>query len=326
LLFELLTGEPLFWRPADEDTRELMRRHRVVRPSELNALVIEEVDRIVLAALTRDPNKRVQSAAELGAAIARVRATRYPDATPRALGELVARVAAEAEAEVEAVAELLPSTREVAESARIETFASQPIATVRTPARDARIEAPPPPPPVLPSAPSPPLGRSLIAASFVIAAAAVIVWGVGALAERKEEPAPPIVAPAPDPDLARTATEAEVIVLQATPEPQEPPEKKSGVKKATGALATVSFGTRSCSSRVTIDGVIVARSTPSYDHKITPGEHTISVEGTSCPLIERPGSLKPSLPTVAKRVEVAPGARLKVIADFAREELLVREE
>ena len=84
--------------------------------------------------------------------------------------------------------------------------------------------------------------------------------------------------------------------------------------------------TKSCSSRVTIDGEIVARSTPSFDHKVAPGEHTFSIEGTGCPLIERPGSLKPSVPSVVKRIDVAPGARLKLIADFVAEQVDVRKE
>ncbi|MCK6550209.1 hypothetical protein L6R52_30520, partial [Myxococcota bacterium] len=91
-----------------------------------------------------------------------------------------------------------------------------------------------------------------------------------------------------------------------------------------GAPAIVSFGTRSCSSRVSVDGVVVARSTPTYDHALEPGAHTITIEGTSCPPIERPGSLRATIPTVVRTLDVPAGARLKLIADFERGVLLVR--
>jgi hypothetical protein len=347
----------LFWRPDDQETRELMRRHRVFRPSELNPLVTPEIDRVVVASLARDPARRVQTAADLCAALARIRVAQFPEATPQALGELVVRVLAMQVAEEESAAAVLPSTAEIGavnNGARVETFAAQPIATQRISGAEivASEPASSPPAPVVeePVAPaavaSGPLtnvtvtttnpARPVVAAGFVLVTAALIVWGVGALADRSSsetetaEPVLPVIAQ--DPKPVETATvalvEPELVVEQpiVTSEAKEKKKPRTVITPPPQSPATVSFGTRSCSSRVSVDGVIIARSTPSYDHKISAGEHTISIEGTTCPLIERPGSLKPALPMVVKRVQVTPGARLKMIADFSREELAIREE
>lgn len=92
LLFEALTGEALFWRPDDETTRELMRRHRVIPPSELALDVPPEIDELVLTLLQRDPGRRIGTAAELAARLARIRYGRYPDTTHAELGALVAHL------------------------------------------------------------------------------------------------------------------------------------------------------------------------------------------------------------------------------------------
>ncbi len=358
LLWELLTGESLFWRPDDGETRELMRRHRVVAPSEINPAIPEELDRLVLSALVRDPARRIPTAADLGAAIARVRISRYPHAMSRDLGALVARIALDEERGEQLRAADLPATAELqTAAARVETFAS----VVLTP-------PPPPPPASAPIAPIVPLvpapatavmalqappvvlepekivvtalappvrgNRMVVAGAFVVALAAVVVWGVGALADRKnfEAPpdpkiSPPVVQKSAEPALVGIPT-ATVAVKVAEPviiEKRVETKTKKAAVNHTG-VAMVSFGTKSCSSRVSIDGSVVARSTPSFDHKVPSGEHTITIEGTSCPLIERPGSLKPSIPTVVRRIEVKDGTRLKVIADFNGGLIAVKEE
>ena len=50
------------------------------------------------------------------------------------------------------------------------------------------------------------------------------------------------------------------------------------------------------------------------------------MEGTTCPTVERPGSLEQSIPSVVEEIEVAAGARLKIIADFERNRVIVRGE
>jgi hypothetical protein len=54
------------------------------------------------------------------------------------------------------------------------------------------------------------------------------------------------------------------------------------------------------------------------------GRHTVLIEGTSCPPIERPGSLRRVLPAVMGEIEVEPGASLRIIADFDEGRLIVR--
>jgi serine/threonine protein kinase len=93
LLFEALTGQALFWRPDDETTRELMRRHKVIPPSELVRDIPPEVDALVFATLDRDPARRPQTAAELAARIARIRYARYADVTHADVGALVTELA-----------------------------------------------------------------------------------------------------------------------------------------------------------------------------------------------------------------------------------------
>lgn len=89
-------------------------------------------------------------------------------------------------------------------------------------------------------------------------------------------------------------------------------------------LGVVDFGTRSCSSRVTVDGRLVTRTTPSFGHPLTAGNHAVLIEGTSCAPIERPGSLRQGQPTVSGRFDVPAGGALKVIADFDTGQLVVR--
>ena len=60
--------------------------------------------------------------------------------------------------------------------------------------------------------------------------------------------------------------------------------------------------------------------------RVSAGPHDVLIEGTSCPPIERPGSLRRTIPTVAKRIRVQGGDRLKVIADFERQVLIVRKQ
>lgn len=384
LLFELLTGQALFWRPDDDATRELMRAHRLIRPGELNKHVTKELDELVLYTLERDPNKRLASAADLAQRLARLRYLQYPDATPAELGKLVAFLKDREDAAEEKQAEALPSTAElqsviseaIAQSVtgQVETIAraasgvhDRPLAKLVTGSQPIElpaeipislvlqkpvpvsgittpVEALPPPPPARAKWPS----LLIVGVASAAVMAGIAFWVTPdrprtdvALAQPPPPP-PPVITPPPTtteppvsgPSGGRTAPEQ-------PNEPVEPPSKASGKARtdvvptktvrrvrpppppvsSEAGFGTVGFGTRSCSSRVTLDGEVIARSTPSYDHKVSAGRHKVVIEGTGCPPIERPGSLRQAVPTVVTEIEVVAGQELKVIADFEREEV-----
>ena len=377
LLFELLTGQALFWRPDDDATRELMRAHRIIRPGELNKNVSAELDELVLATLERDPNRRMASAADLAQRLARIRYLQYPDATPAELGRLVAFLKDREDAAEEKQAETLPSTAELQSviseaiahtiTGQVETIAraisgvhdrprsklvtgSQPIElpielpiplVERKPTPISGLAAKEEPrssPPEL-LAPKPRWGTLALvglAAAMVMAGIAVVVT--------PQKPGPAVaLAPVEPPPIAPPARVEPPVVgpdeVKATgdPPPPPPPAKVKVDQVPTKTIrrvrpppppvsaevgfGTVGFGTRSCSSRVTLDGEVIARSTPSYDHKVPAGRHKVVIEGTGCPPIERPGSLRQAVPTVVADIEVVAGQELKVIADFEREEI-----
>lgn len=65
LLYELLTGERLFVGESDFSTLEKIRNVEVVPPTTYNRKIPEELERIVLRALARDPEDRYQHAIDL---------------------------------------------------------------------------------------------------------------------------------------------------------------------------------------------------------------------------------------------------------------------
>jgi len=65
LLYEMLTGERLFWADNDIETLRRVRSRMVEPPSKANPQVPAALDVIVLRALARDPKERYQSAAEM---------------------------------------------------------------------------------------------------------------------------------------------------------------------------------------------------------------------------------------------------------------------
>ncbi|NJK88944.1 MAG: hypothetical protein HC923_05740 [Myxococcales bacterium] len=77
---------------------------------------------------------------------------------------------------------------------------------------------------------------------------------------------------------------------------------------------------------MTVDGEVITRTTPSYDHRLPPGRHRISFEGTGCPPVERPGSLRRAIPVVMQEVFLQPDSEVKVIADFERESIIVKTQ
>ncbi len=179
---------------------------------------------------------------------------------------------------------------------------------------------------------------------IAIAAIGLFALGLGLLwsrSEPKELPPPKIAKSPPSPRVDPAGPPQKepprpLIKVQEpppSPPPKAPPSSPRPQTKRqppkpvlpSTALATVDFGTKSCSSRVTVDGVVVTRTTPSFGHKLSAGMHRVILEGTSCPPIERPGSLRRTLPSVSARVRIEAGASLKIIADFERNRVLVRQ-
>ncbi len=376
MLFELLTGTALFWRPDDQETRDLMRQHRLVPPSRLAPEVPAELDRIVIRCLDRNANNRYQTAAELASEVGRIRFLQHPEIHHRAIGDLVAELMKLEAVEEVVTSQALPSTQELEAviskaiehsiTGDIETIATRAPSGVLRPKLPATGSIPlagpgtahvsevgpaPPDPAALGSPPTAvrPARRSPLA--MLVSAAVFGLVGLGVLSSMRSEGEPPPVTPlasrteviprghdTPDAGMmvAELEDDAETVeevtppsaALDAGPRPRilRPAHRRPSKRKepATTAFGTVAFGTRSCSSRVTVDGHVVTRSTPSFDHKLSAGEHRVVLEGTSCPAIEQPGSLKRTTPSVATTIQVEPGGTMKVIADFEHDQVIVR--
>jgi len=443
LLHELLTGEALFWRPDEEVTRNLMRRHRVPAPSKSNPSLPGDLDQLCETCLSRQPSERPQTAADLAQRVARLRFLYFPDDDSRTLGSLVGRLVLLREEDVKKT-ELppeMPNTVELTEvisqaiahsiSDDIETIAtrfpsalspapgSTPLEVTSdqsveaTPAygseRPAALESGVPPrslappeddvpvaPPKFPArestsaaeitadapssgafAPARPRARQTAAIGGLAAAGLVGLglWMVG-LGGESTGPSGPVApsgpsakngtSPVPEPRPEAPAAERSRAVRASGetrepvpdapgerptdpgggPDPQtEPTEAADRARRVADvsavsssvrsraralppssepAMSTVAFGTRSCSSRVTVDGQVVTRSTPSYDHRLPAGRHRIVVEGTSCPPVERPGSLRRVVPVVVSEVDLPPDGTVRIIADFERDRLIVK--
>jgi len=65
VMWEMLTGQRLFTGENDYAILEKLHKSPIAPPSQYDAEVPEELDKLVLKCLERDPDKRVQSAAEL---------------------------------------------------------------------------------------------------------------------------------------------------------------------------------------------------------------------------------------------------------------------
>lgn len=380
LLHETLVGSPLFWRPEDHLTRDLMRRHEVPRPSKLvRGGLAREVDELVLKTLRIQPRERYQTAAELATAVARVRALRFPNASHRSLGRWVSRLLDRDRAATRALEEEIPETADFSEvisqaieqsiSSRVETIATRaPSGMFQSPKRPTTGSQPlephiitgdlTPAPAIGPSAgvstplsggfsdglltpleppplgleesldlgpsyepseefPAPPRRRrpvllasaiSLITLAVLAGLAAVPLFGAQKVPEAAQAaPSDPRSAPGPEPIRPGAP--------DVVPPPKEPAERPSEERPTPRRSAAADFGARRCRGRVTVDGKRLAGSTPIFGHALSPGLHRVVVVGENCP-IESAGALEPRQPRVSKEIQVAPGARLKLIADF----------
>src|SRR5687767_6344093 len=65
VLYELLTGERLFYGDSDFDTLEKVRNVEILPPSTYNRKIPDELERIVLKALAKDTEERYQNAIDL---------------------------------------------------------------------------------------------------------------------------------------------------------------------------------------------------------------------------------------------------------------------
>jgi serine/threonine protein kinase len=79
VMYELLTGRRLFDAPDQGEILDRVRSLAIPPPSRANREVPAEVDHIVLTALTRDPEKRWQSAGDMRDAIGRAAAGRLTE-------------------------------------------------------------------------------------------------------------------------------------------------------------------------------------------------------------------------------------------------------
>ena len=435
LLFELLTGQAMFWRPDDLETRDLMRKHRILTPSTLVADVAPELDQLVFEALARDPNQRIETAATFAARIAQYRLAHFPEISHRSLGELVVRLM-DREQRDEAAADRVPPTDQLFDTGAMTSTGEDAAPLIVT---IAERELPPSPPPTgrnlgghdqtfgnnasnraaPPNQPSlasealalnlvpgstladalepaperPPQRRLLLAGALLVGLSAVV--GAAAIVQRSRLDDPQaIVDPhtmadthtavdtvgrpasanaanaANTANAANAANAAELTTRGAPSEVVNPPrtpdripspdeeaiaqqERTASVPSSTpghrrttmlrstdrasqnasqnaakngptspanhassAASAAVSFGTKGCSGRVFLDGVLVARTLPTFNIEATVGSHVVKFEGTDCPRRERPDSLGSSIPVVIRRIHLRPGEHLKLIADF----------
>lgn len=359
LLYELLTGEALFWRPDDLQTRELMRAHQITPVSEVVPGLPVDIDPIVLKTLAWRPEERTQSAQELMLKVAQLRMEHFPDASHGTLGrfvrtiqekedELIGRQHEEFATPVD-IEQIM--TRAVEAEGSSETFAR--VASVQSnrsmmPGSQSLHSSMAP----MMAGEAPKKGKGMLVGLVVLLLA---LGGGGFFAFTqfsKPEPKPATqVAPKPTPPPApkpaaeppKPAETPKVAEDAPKKEPEKKPEEATETAEAKPApaptprprrrrapapapepvgFAKVDFGTRSCSSRVSVDGSVVARTTPSFGHQIPAGTHLIVISGVRCPPKNYPGSLRRSIPVIRQRVTFKANVHTRIIADFDANKLI----
>jgi len=89
MLWEMLTGERLFLGDSDIHTLEKIKKKEVPAPSSINPAVPQELDQVVLRALSNDVSQRYQSARDLQFELTKILYAVAPDYTSGKLGALM---------------------------------------------------------------------------------------------------------------------------------------------------------------------------------------------------------------------------------------------
>jgi serine/threonine protein kinase len=237
IAWELLTGRRLFRRDNDLDTLRAITDGEIPRPSEVRAGLPEELDAVVLRALSRDPDERFSTARELGKALTAVATSEevvtstdlsewlevlMPGARERSeqLLSLAGQIASEGDGERASRPSRAPRVVETSESAApLREPDEEWMPTGLRPPRIQTLRPPAPTQTEVGPAPAPrPRERwaSFGAASFGAAAVVGLLLGVGASralspTEGEPEPNAPMSAPLPAPsDAAPTAPATEL--------------------------------------------------------------------------------------------------------------------
>ena len=179
LLFELLTGEALYAPRSDLEAIEMATRALVRSPREVRPDIPDELERIVMRALAKDPADRYPSARALQDDLRLFTNHWDPSFVPSALGELMQ------------VAFRDRMLRERARDDRAEAHvdALDPAQTADIhPEPPPRAASEPPPPPVRSNRP----GRAVLGGALV-----VLVSGIGAFAASRSLSPPAPEAPPP---------------------------------------------------------------------------------------------------------------------------------
>ena len=157
ILHEMLTGRRLFKTDSDLKTLEKIKNARVPPPSDLNPSVPAELDRLVLKALSRDPDDRFADGRAFQRAILDFLAPQTPDILRATLQQFMTELFAEeiaaeraqlaegsraaevlrAEAEAEAVA--VAEAQRSSAASRAEWEAEQSTGTVQTPIKQSKL-------------------------------------------------------------------------------------------------------------------------------------------------------------------------------------------
>jgi serine/threonine-protein kinase len=289
VLWEILTGKPLFGGTSDGETVRKILDMPVDPPSKYNSAVPFSLDDVVLRGLERDKKRRHRTAAEMAAALEEA----VPAATPRKVGEWVAAAAGDRikdrKAKVAAVEQFTPSTQRKA--VQIDALRSDP------PPPD-RVEVPPIPTPqtfkvpalneATPPAPRDsaqsvheisveelahsgvPQKRSLLIPLVAVGAGLILTIGVVLVLTRKSHA--PVTSGA-----ATTATVSSATVASATAPPIVPP-------------------TPPVQSAAAVEPEPTASATPSSSFATKPAVQTSAPQAAT----SQPAVKKPPISTVGK--------------------------
>jgi hypothetical protein len=217
LLYELLTGERLFFTDSDFTTLEKVRTVDILPPRSYNPRIPEALERIVLKALAREPAERTAWASELGEELQRF-GQGHEGVTQRDLARFMKstfaedlereKVKAAEAAQFRLPVHMSPFAREKGRGALPEIRRTMPPPPESPEESTERAEVPLPLPPGPPPAPRP---RAVLLVIPVVIGAALLALRMNA---RPETPAYLVVATEP--------ASAEVLVDDALIKPSGP--------------------------------------------------------------------------------------------------------